>query len=744
MDLSKVISDAVDNASYKTPSGIIDLSDAYHMYLVGEELKERLDTDIVNKVLFGEAEDEEEKEYYGIGGNIYIKAKDKPKDPDAAVPDNVQRFKKDGEKYTPVDDDETGEEPKSNLDFSKQKDIAKDVDPEIQEPQPGEIHHGTKMPTKQQVRTDAQKRIDKTQKVVDRMPEGKEKENAQKVLDMLQRYADAETKEEKIAILQEMQASGLIQRNDRGSGTKKIYFSGSTGLHYKEFAENSALHREIAILDEEQYAETGIGLLDTKDRANYGKKKMAPMNLHDDQESDVPVRQNEDGSVTIGEDPGTTIKKLPDPDEDKNADNLLRERIDEAYTKDGVLDEKAYKKAKRAIKRHNRLVEEVEKVIAAGGGSLKCIDPIPGVQPDTPENRDKLKNKTADRIADRLEELAGANLSESQKKILKRLRNLKSPPLSQEEYEAELMSIATVIQKDLDFSTGYADLVETLSYMRHLNRGSVAYLPSAGNFPLGDVLTFPNNESQPDLENDSPEDIATKMQAIHISVDNRSIKKGEGGASSTHTKVDLTEFVDMEINGNAIPAEEVKEDQKYLSDKGYDEIFGVRGNQKKGIKPHTSTPEEVETAHDKIRDQADKYDVDITSDAHLAARKKRVDSSIDKIKRDREKAKLPALTPEEEAFLRKKHEAYYDLGKVQSEVYNRQLDAGATQLYTNEVWAEDDNGNAITHETDGIECKAYLKFEYSAGWLTSGKPNNKAPSRFHNKKRDEQGNLVDC
>jgi len=743
MDLRKVISNAVDEASYKTTNGMVNLNDAYHVYLIQEELKKHIDPSIVTSVLY----EANKAEYKALSPNgPYAKVSNLPDDWKMGddVPTNIQKFRKtDAGQYEKiVDKDKKDKKDPQALepdDFTKK---TGEQDPEGQGPQPGEEHHGAKMPTKQQVETDVQKKSAKTQERIDAMPEGEQKENAKKVLDMLKRFSEAETKEEKIAILQEMQASGLIQRNDRGSGTKKIYFSGDTGLHYKEFGQNTALHREIAILDEEQHTETGAGLLDTKDQANYGKKKMAPMNLHNGQENDVPVKINEDGSVTIGEDPGTTIKKIPDPNEDKDADALLRERTDEAYTKDGVLDEKEYEKAKRAIKRHNRLVEEVEKVIAAGGGSITCIDPIPGVQPDTPENRDKLKNKTGDQIADRLTELGGGedNLTDSQKKIVDRFKNLNSPPLSQEEYEAELMSIATAVSNDIDFSTGYADLVETLSYMRHLNRGSAAYLPSAGNFPLGDVLTFPNNESQPDFENDSPEQIATKMQAIHTSVDNRSIKKGEGGASSTHTKVDLTEFVDMD----GVPAETVKEDQKYLSDKGYDDIFGVRPNKKKGVKGHESSPDEVEAAHDKVRAQADKYGVDVTSDEHIATRKKRVDSSIDKIIRDRKKNGDAELTDDEIAFLRQKHEAYYDLGKVQAEVYNRQLDEGATQLYTNEVWTEDDNGNATTSETDGIECKAYLKFEFAAGWLRSGKPNNKVPSRFHNQKRDAEGNLVDC
>jgi len=734
MSISKVINDVVEKVSYKTSNGMVDVKDPYHLFLLKEEFEKLLDPDLVHAALYEADTDKEpplddaEQEKRKKMGLVW-KGKGYGKENEDGI-----THKNDGGKLVAI------EKEKEKQKNDPQKLTAKDFttktgeqDPEQKGPQPGEEHHGAKMPTPEQTKKDTDNKTQKAKEKVDKMPDGPEKENAKKVLDMLSRFANAKTKEEKIAVLQEMQASGLIQRNDRGSGTKKIYFSGDTGLHYKEFGQDTALHREIAILDEEQFEETGQGLLNTKDQANYGKKKMAPMNLFDGQEKEVSVKQNDDGSVQIGDDPGTTLKTLPDPNEDDNADKKLRERIDEAYTKDGALNKEEYEKAKMAIKRHNLLVKEIEKVIAAGGGSLKCTDPIPGVQPDTQENRDKIKSKTGENVANRLEELSGGNLTGAQKKIIDRLNKLKSPPLSQEEYETELMSLATAIQNDIDFSTGYADLAETLSYMRHLNRGSVAYLPSAGNFPLGDVLTFPDTENQPDFENDSPEDIASKMKAIFISVDNRSIKKGEGGASSTHTKVELTEFVDMD----KIPAKEVAKDQAWLSDKGYDQIFGVRGEKE-------PTKEEVNTAHDEVKKQAEKYGVDVTSNEHIEQRRKRVDSSIDKVKRDRKKANKPDLTSEEESLMRKKHEAYYDLGKVQADVYNRQLDQGAVQLYTNEVWKEDKDGNATTSETDGMDCKAYIKFEFAAGWLKSGKPNNKVPSRFKNKKRDDQGNLVDC
>ena len=51
MDISKVISDAVDNASYQTSNGMIDLEDPNHLFLVRGELKKHLDYDLIDLIL---------------------------------------------------------------------------------------------------------------------------------------------------------------------------------------------------------------------------------------------------------------------------------------------------------------------------------------------------------------------------------------------------------------------------------------------------------------------------------------------------------------------------------------------------------------------------------------------------------------------------------------------------------------------------------------------------------------------
>ena len=103
MRLSKIISDAVDNASYKTANGMIDLTDPYHYYLVVESLKEYLDPDVIEAALFGEKEDEDE--YVHKWRDQWVKKGDEDKE-------GAQRYRKDGDKFIPITADDDGEEKK--------------------------------------------------------------------------------------------------------------------------------------------------------------------------------------------------------------------------------------------------------------------------------------------------------------------------------------------------------------------------------------------------------------------------------------------------------------------------------------------------------------------------------------------------------------------------------------------------------------------------------------------------------
>ena len=61
MNLKQIISDAIDNVSYKTANGMVDLRDAYHLHEVQMELKKHIDPALVEAVLY--EKDKEKKPF---------------------------------------------------------------------------------------------------------------------------------------------------------------------------------------------------------------------------------------------------------------------------------------------------------------------------------------------------------------------------------------------------------------------------------------------------------------------------------------------------------------------------------------------------------------------------------------------------------------------------------------------------------------------------------------------------------
>ena len=84
MDLKQIISDVIDNVSYKTANGMVDLRDAYHLHEVQMELKKHIDPALVEAVLYEKDKenqplDDKEKEkaksqrLVHLGGGAYGK-----------------------------------------------------------------------------------------------------------------------------------------------------------------------------------------------------------------------------------------------------------------------------------------------------------------------------------------------------------------------------------------------------------------------------------------------------------------------------------------------------------------------------------------------------------------------------------------------------------------------------------------------------------------------------------------------
>jgi hypothetical protein len=449
------------------------------------------------------------------------------------------------------------------------------------------------------------------------------------------------------------------------------------------------------------------------DNPNYGKART--------RKAEVEKITDADGNTTAVKVDGKTYKKVPDPDTDPKMKKKLQENefltlrtYNEAYKN----DPEGYKRAVAAIKRHNMLIEKVEQVLAEGG-TLDVMDPLPGTKPDSPENCKKVKNAASKQMRDKIEELFPKPVTKAQQKILDKFDKLQD--LDGEEYEKAMLKLMGDLAKHPDTSSGWADMVETFSYLRALNNNKAAYLPSAGNFPLGDLVAISDEEI--DIENDSPEEVAEKIQAIHLGIENRSIKKETGGPSSSHKKVELTEFNDAKNaeTGEPISGKDVKADATHMAKDGYDNIWN---------KGKTELAEERKATQEKAK----KYGVDITSKKYKDKRKKSVNTAVAAINKKRAAKNPPPdptpLSGEALKLMKERLEAYHDQGTVFEKVYNEN---SGTQLYTNEAWKYNEKTGEVERDaTDGGCKQCEVKFAFNVGFSASGKPNNKLPTRFHN------------
>jgi hypothetical protein len=567
-------------------------------------------------------------------------------------------------------------------------------------------HHATdKGPSAKSVRSyKTGKTFTRVKGDVDAMPEGEKKENAKDLLRLMEAYCDAKTSEDREALIKEMVEKGYIQRNHTGTGTVKFYVDPKTGLDYKAFGQNTSLHKSMCAYDKKNRDEGGEGLIPFLKQADLGNKKVNPGGIFGkDGVYNTKIEKTENG-VKVD---GVEYKRTPDPDEDPK----LKAKLEEVYGK-GTTE---YEQAVAAIRRNNSIIDRVEEVLVEGGelAVFNPFHPDPPVTPDSPENCKKLRDKTADKMADKLqtelETIHGKPLSKEQMEILDNLRNLKDS----KDYEKDCLAVMSLIAKHPDTEAGLADLSETFSYMIALSKNKAAYLPSAGNFPLGDVLAMSTAEI--DIENDSAEDITNKIQLISTSIENRSVKKGGGAPSSSHKKNTLTEF-----HGTKEQAEQIEHDTQDMTEDNYDRIWG--------------DPGDIAEAEQRNADYAATYGIKLDDPDYVKKKNKSVSKALAAINKKRLKAGKPILTGNDATAMMRKLEAYYDNGKIYEKAYNDNM---KSQLFTNDNYIVDAAGNVTRNTTDGVCTVSEVKFEFNVGFSSTGTPTNKVPTRFHNVNRCE-------
>ena len=557
------------------------------------------------------------------------------------------------------------------------------------------VEPGSKSDKTDEPRKDSSERMGKlTTRVEDKVKEITDpiqKKNAETVLDAVKIFNNPDASmEDKVEQVKKLNDAGLIFRNSESAKATKMYVDPSaTGLNRKELIPDAGSPPEMA----KAMKEFGLENL-SPEGGKIGRKEMTGAKLFGEERVVAVKTKILDNGVQIGED---KIEKIEIPSDEK----LL-----------SVYDSKEEADlAKKYLIRRNKIVDQAMK--AFKDGDMTIIEPVPNTPPTTPENRNKLKDATADVIREGFDtqfKKTGRTPSAKQKEVLDGFSNLKDIK-DPKEYDKKLHDLTEELFADPFFDGATADVAELVTYMSELNKGNAVYMPAASNAKLSDVISI--SPEKLDFEKDSPEEIQRKLQLIYNGVEARSIKKGAGGSSASGPKTDLSEFNEVtNKKGKKIDSKEVKNDLTELSnkDKVYKEIYDG----------------DASKAESAINDMAEKYDFDLNDPKFKARRDKSVQSAINNI------LKKPKCEGVDEKELKQKLDTYFNQGEMYESVYNETV---KEQLFVNEQYKYSKTKGLDVNRTDGVKTMARVNFSFSSGsWTCDGRPGNTIPTRFVNDK----------
>ena len=569
---------------------------------------------------------------------------------------------------------------------------------EVKNPDPKKheiVEPGGKSNKTDEPRKDSSEKMGKlTTRVEDKVKEitdPTQKKNAEAVLDAVKIFNNPDASmEDKVEQVKKLNDAGLIFRNSESAKATKMYLdSSATGLSRKELIPDTGSPSEMA----KAMKEFGLDKLQGEG-GKIGRKEMTGAKLFGEEKVVKVKTKVLDNGIQIGE---GKIEKTKIPSDEK----LLS-----VYGSKEEAD-----LAKKYLERRNKIVDEAMKSFK--DGDMSIIEPVSNTPPNTSENRKKLKDATSDTIREGFDEQfkkTGRKPNAKQQEVLDGFSNLKDIK-DPKEYDKKLHDLTEELFADPFFDSATADVAELVTYMSELNKGNEVYMPSASNYPLGDIISI--SPEKIDFEKDSPEEIQRKVQLIYNGVEARSIKKGAGGASASGVKTDMSEFKEItNKKGDKISPKDVKNDLSDLSnkDKVYKELmFG-----------------DASKAESTINNIAEKYDFDLEDPKFKARRDKSVQSAINNI------LSKPKCEGTDEKKLKQKLDAYFNQGEMYESLYNENV---KEQLFVNEQYKYSKTNGLDVNRTDGVKTMAKVNFAFSAGsWSCDGRPSNPVPTRFVNDK----------
>lgn len=235
---------------------------------------------------------------------------------------------------------------------------------------------GGKEPKEEEKKLKGLSRInDVIQKQINDIKDPDQKENAERVLSAMETINDPNASDDKKKeLFGELVEDGIIKKNQ--SGSKFYVDTAKTGLYRKVLGDKSSPASIVNVAKD-----YGLDNIDKESANRIGKKQMTGAKLFGDKKSKTKVGVSENGVSFDGVD--YDKQEIPST-----------EKLEKIYG-----SKKEAEKAEAALNKYNAIVEQAQKAFK-DQGEMETLSAFPDTPPTTSENRTKLKDGTADIIAD--------------------------------------------------------------------------------------------------------------------------------------------------------------------------------------------------------------------------------------------------------------------------------------------------------------------------------------------------------
>ncbi len=551
MDLKSIINKAIDDVSYKTTSGMVNLNDAYHLHMVQEELKKHIDPNVVN-MLF-EADDspkelsDADKEKIKKEKLKFIQGSQPPSwSKDGKLP--AVYINDDGKLAKPKTADDGDSQEKQKMDFTKSSDADEQPPEQNQDYDPANKDW---KPENTNQEKSVQKTADKLRAIVGQIPVDENEEKAiLRVIDAIENSTDPDPNDVKIFnnFIRIKETSGQSNPEfafyvansvpgdfKQGRRLKVKLGTGQNGHMVRRKLEAQGVQAASASTTAGKVPPKVAGkvMTMTKIAGNKGggieKHKVKKKRDKDGKLSEVKIGKNR------------VLKRIPVPDNETLMNEIMDRFLEIRDENPGISDKDAKKKAKKKlaiINRNNAMIDQYENIDEVQEARL-----VEGADSSTPEGRAKIAKEgptvMADSIQEHMEKVGP--LTRDEKEMLDRMRSLGNIK-DAAAYEKEAMALLADMQKIESMRKGVPDIAEAIIMCCMNKKGLDTIAPAGETYKVADLIVFPPPD---DPENPNSAEYIVWLE----SSGGLSVKWKGGAASGARAKIEVSAFNDPETQG---------------------------------------------------------------------------------------------------------------------------------------------------------------------------------------------------